>query len=786
MNPFKVFASEKEGDYIQEENDTVFKYIDKEGNIFDLESEDVVIKMPTFQSDPSTVSYGVVNFRTKPDASYNTYYIDDNTKKQGYINGFCSGEGAYLGLSADKTQVKFKIAGMVGWVDRSDVDVLSYKNCKSMSHYVVENGMLYHYGTIDISQSDHIITNNMGYAPSYLNGNTRYYSYDGHYFYTSFETMIDDYRNNVYTHSVNPGNPYYNYYQYLPLRSKTNLTAEQFNSYIPSYAKSGKMANIGQLLIDAQNTYGVNAMMIYVQAAFESGWGTSSIAINKNNLFGHGAADNDPYTGAKIYGSVSECVTHHAKVVLSEGYFDPKDYSGRFYGCHCGDKSSGIIVHYGSDPYWGEKVASMCWILDRTFNTNDHSIYTLGIRESNANVNVYANVDKRNILYTSGTFLNYPVIILEEGSMYKIQSDSTLKADRSAIIQDNGYYDFDTNYAYIDKTGIRIVSVGNNQYPSSVQYKWVERNGIWYYVDKDGNKKTGWVQYKHNWYYLDPSDGHMVTGWLNNTYYMTSTGEMVTGWQTIDGKQYYFDVNGKYVPKEGRYNWEKVGNDWKLKDTIENTYIINGWKEVKDKWYYFENGIMKTGWVFYKNEWYLLSDSGDMLTGWQKKNGKWYYFNEDGAMVTGWLDATYYLSENGDMVIGWQEIENEWYYFNPGGEKVTNQWVGNYYLGNTGKMVTNDWIYDQNQWYLVSNDGKKLTGWQKVNNKWYYMDESGVMATGWIKDNGIWYYLQSNGAMVTGWKQIGTKWYYFYGSGAMASNTYIDGYYVDSSGAWVQ
>ena len=58
------------------------------------------------------------------------------------------------------------------------------------------------------------------------------------------------------------------------------------------------------------------------------------------------------------------------------------------------------------------------------------------------------------------------------------------------------------------------------------------------------------------------------------------------------------------------------------------------------------------------------------------------------------------------------------------------------------------------------------------------------MVTGWKQSGGTWYYFNADGDMATGWKQIGGKWYYFYDSGAMASNTTIDGWTLDSSGAW--
>jgi glucan-binding YG repeat protein len=37
-----------------------------------------------------------------------------------------------------------------------------------------------------------------------------------------------------------------------------------------------------------------------------------------------------------------------------------------------------------------------------------------------------------------------------------------------------------------------------------------------------------------------------------------------------------------------------------------------------------------------------------------------------------------------------------------------------------------------------------------------------------------------------GWKQTNGVWYYLNSDGAMASNTTIEGYTVDSNGAWIE
>ena len=79
----------------------------------------------------------------------------------------------------------------------------------------------------------------------------------------------------------------------------------------------------------------------------------------------------------------------------------------------------------------------------------------------------------------------------------------------------------------------------------------------------------------------------------------------------------------------------------------------------------------------------------------------------------------------------------------------------------------------------------KVTGWSKTNGTWRYFDANGAMKTGWIKDSGIWYYLNADGAMKTGWLNDNGTWYYLNANGSMASNTVIDGYTLDASGAWI-
>lgn len=137
--------------------------------------------------------------------------------------------------------------------------------------------------------------------------------------------------------------------------------------------------------------------------------------------------------------------------------------------------------------------------------------------------------------------------------------------------------------------------------------------------------------------------------------------------------------------------------------------------------------------------------------GWQRTGNKWRYYS-NGTAKTGWFkdnNCWYYCESNGDMATGWKKIADKWYYFDA-----------------SGKMIT-EWKYIDNVWYYFDASGAMLTGWNYINNEWYYFMPDGMMLS-------------------NGWYWINGLCYYFYENGVMARNTIINGFQVDSTGAWTQ
>lgn len=307
----------------------------------------------------------------------------------------------------------------------------------------------------------------IGPAPSDMNEGVKYYSYDGVNFYSD-----SDFKNKSFT--------YYNYYQFLPLRSKTNISADIFNSYISKYDNS-VMRGTGQTFIDAQNKYGINALLLFAMAAHESANGTSGYATKRNNLFGWNAVDADP-NQATSFSSVAMCVNQQAGVNL-RGFVDVTD--GRFFSSSLGNKGSGLNVKYASDPYWGMEIASIAYQIDKlSKNKNgtlsDYNYYSLSLINKFDIPVKQEPSDGSKTLYTTqyGPHYQEGFIVIDlgtQGSYTKVQStnpideNGNIKTHRTPITTGNlnpisyGEYDFDRSVAYINSNYLTVINKKNDE-----------------------------------------------------------------------------------------------------------------------------------------------------------------------------------------------------------------------------------------------------------------------------------------------------------------------------------
>lgn len=440
--------------------------MDEEGNMQTVESGPKLIENPAGPDKTRKGEPQVVNFRTKNNAV--TEFIEQETAKPGYTNGAYGADAVYLGYANGK--YKFMLSGVVGWVKEDEVQVVNLSQAKAVSCYEVKDGKLLHHIVQDMTTPGYATSLNNGPAPSYLEPGVTYYSYDGHYFYKDYGVMVTDYRKDQRSQSVNPQEPYYNYFQYLPMRSQSSYTGMEVNKMLDGTLKEGsKMKDTGELFVSNQNTYGVNALLMTGIAANESNWGKSSISQKKNNLFGLNATDKAPGVNANQYESVADCIEDFANGWMSKGYLYPKDY--RYNGGFLGNKASGLNVKYASDPYWGEKAANIVWRLDHAMGEKDAGKYTLAVKEIVPKEHVSVNVRKEpsassTLLYKTGKAANYVVLVRNQEAkdgFYEIQSDGVLDEKREGVVKSSGNYSFEQMYGYMSADYLTLISFSKQE-----------------------------------------------------------------------------------------------------------------------------------------------------------------------------------------------------------------------------------------------------------------------------------------------------------------------------------
>jgi hypothetical protein len=134
----------------------------------------------------------------------------------------------------------------------------------------------------------------------------------------------------------------------MPVLTPSGFTEELYEQAWLNLGASG-LEGTGEAIAAAEQETGVNGLVLAAIAYLESGGGSSQIAEKKNNLFGLGAADANPYAHALAFDHKKESV-YFAAELLSRNYLSRE---GRYYH---GDDLYAVGRYYASDPRWADKV----------------------------------------------------------------------------------------------------------------------------------------------------------------------------------------------------------------------------------------------------------------------------------------------------------------------------------------------------------------------------------------------------------------------------------------------
>ncbi len=190
-------------------------------------------------------------------------------------------------------------------------------------------------------------------------------------------------------------------YQYAELdNGYSGISASSLNAFIASTPSgaSGKLANQGQVFIDAAKKYDVNEVYLLSHAILESGWGTSTLAqgwtFNTNvtddagnvlyyadgktyyNFYGIGAYDSSPISGGRLmaykqgWDSIEKAIygaadwisvgSHESGCYLNNRYGQNTLYKMRWNYAQVSNEST-CWKQYATDPLWAEKIATIMY-----------------------------------------------------------------------------------------------------------------------------------------------------------------------------------------------------------------------------------------------------------------------------------------------------------------------------------------------------------------------------------------------------------------------------------------
>ena len=329
-----------------------------------------------------------------------------------------------------------------------------------------------------------------------------------------------------------------------------------------------------------------------------------------------------------------------------------------------------------------------------------------------------------------------------------------------------------------------------------------------YFYDQDGNRVNlginRYVQVKSNWYYVGED------------------GKTLRGEQTIDGAHVYFEYGGKQV--KGDFDYNKQFHDKDSGNLVTNRFVT-----VKDKTYFIggDSKAIKGATVIDNTEYFFDEKTGAQVKGDFASNDK-YYDGITGALVTNsyvQVDKDwYYVGNDGKRLKGSQTINNVPVYFDPYDGKQAKGVFGNdgyFYDKDSGAKIdlgTNRYVFINENWYYLNEEGKILKGDQTIDGvqvhfdpyygnqikgeftdssgyvvkansytspvKFYDKDSGALVKNQYFNNNGKWYYADAEGNILKGSQTIDGVHVYFDSYGVQAKDTVLDGYYYDKdSGA---
>ena len=396
----------------------------------------------------------------------------------------------------------------------------------------------------------------------------------------------------------------------------------------------------------------------------------------------------------------------------------------------------------------------------------------------------------------------------EDNKSRYYDKDTGALATNQYIIAYNPYRHRNERY-YVNDQGIRLTGpqtidgkqVYFDTYEGSQVFDNFADDG--YFYDQDGNRVNlginRYVQVKGNWYYVGED------------------GKILRGEQTIDGAHVYFNYNGIQV--KGDFDYYNQFHDKDSGNLVTNRFVT-----VNDKTYFIggDSKAIKGATVIDNTEYFFDEKTGAQVKGDFASNDKYYDGITGALVINSYVQVDkdwYYVGNDGKRLKGSQTINNVPVYFDPYDGKQAKGVFGNdgyFYDKDSGAKIdlgTNRYVFINENWYYLNEEGKILKGDQTIDGvqvhfdpyygnqikgeftdsnghavkansytspvKFYDKDSGALVKNQYFNHNGKWYYADAEGNILKGDQTIDGVHVYFDYNGVQAKDTVLDGYYYD-------
>ncbi|OFR78204.1 glucosyl transferase [Streptococcus sp. HMSC064H09] len=386
--------------------------------------------------------------------------------------------------------------------------------------------------------------------------------------------------------------------------------------------------------------------------------------------------------------------------------------------------------------------------------------------------------------------------------------DTGALATNQYVIAYNPYKHRNERY-YVNDQGIRLTGpqtidgkqVYFDTYEGSQVFDNFADDG--YFYDQDGNRvdlgANRYVQIRDNWYYVG------------------NDGKILTGEHIIDGAHVYFEYGGKQV--KGDFDYKNQFHD---KDS--GTLVTNRFVTVNDKTYFIgaDSKAIKGATVIDNIEYFFDEKTGAQVKGDFASNDKYYDGITGALVINSYVQVDkdwYYVGNDGKRLKGSQTINNVPVYFDPYDGKQAKGVFGNdgyFYDKDSGAKIdlgTNRYVFINENWYYLNEEGKILKGDQTIDGvqvhfdpyygnqikgeftdssgyvvkansytnpvKFYDKDSGALVKNQYFNNNGKWYYADAQGNILKGSQTIDGVHVYFDDYGVQAKGIIADGYFYD-------